>query len=102
MIAEDSINPIGESPPSFKPLRTLDVFAGCGGKVLCNHARSCVIVFLAGLSAGFHQCGVSEASWAVEIDQPAAQAFRLNYPEATVFTDDCNTLLKLAMEVSNN
>ena len=53
-----------------------------------------------GLSAGFDQSGVSESLWAVEIDQPAAQAYRLNYPSATVFTDDCNTLLKLAMEVS--
>ena len=58
------------------------MFAGCGG-----------------LSSGFHQAGVSEAMWAVEIDQPAAQAFRLNYPKATVFTEDCNELLKLAMEV---
>ena len=53
----------------------------------------------AGLSAGFHQCGLSESSWAVEIDQPAAQAYRLNYPQATVFTEDCNLMLKLAMEV---
>lgn len=52
-----------------------------------------------GLSAGFDQCGLSESSWAVEIDQPAAQAYRLNYPQATVFTEDCNLLLKLAMEV---
>jgi len=57
------------------------------------------VCLFTGLSAGFHQCGVSESSWAVEIDQPAAQAYRLNYPEATVFTDDCNVLLKLAMEV---
>ena len=35
----------------------------------------------------------------MEIDQPAAQSYRLNYPEATVFTEDCNLLLKLAMEV---
>lgn len=55
---------------------------------------------LAGLSAGFHQCGVSESAWAVEIDQPAAQAYRLNYPQAIVFSEDCNLLLKLAMEVS--
>nr|AKR53930.1 DNA (cytosine-5) methyltransferase 1 [Latrunculia apicalis] len=78
-----SVEPVASVPcePLFQPLRTLDVFAGCGG-----------------LSAGFHQCGVSESSWAVEIDQPAAQAYRLNYPKATVFTEDCNLLLKLAME----
>ena len=54
---------------------------------------------LAGLSAGFHQCGLSEAAWAIEIDEPAAQAYRLNYPQAIVFSEDCNLLLKLAMEV---
>jgi DNA (cytosine-5)-methyltransferase 1 len=59
-----------------------------------------LLLCVAGLSAGFHQCGLSETAWAVEIDQPAAQAYRLNNPEATVFTEDCNFLLKLAMEVS--
>ena len=52
-----------------------------------------------GLSEGFHQSGVAESVWAVEKDEPAAQAFRLNNPKATVFTDDCNVLLKLVMEV---
>ena len=52
-----------------------------------------------GLSEGFHQSGVAESCWAVEKEEPAAQAFRLNNPKATVFTDDCNILLKLAMEV---
>eukprot|EP00794_Sanderia_malayensis_P016015 gene16015-17632_t len=64
-----------------QPLRSLDVFAGCGG-----------------LSQGFHQSGIAESCWAIEKEEPAAQAFRLNYPNATVFTDDCNTLLKLVME----
>ena len=54
---------------------------------------------LPGLTEGFHQSGVAEAVWAVEKEEAAAQAFRLNYPRATVFTDDCNTLLKLVMEV---
>uniref|UniRef100_A0A674HHF7 DNA (cytosine-5)-methyltransferase n=1 Tax=Taeniopygia guttata TaxID=59729 RepID=A0A674HHF7_TAEGU len=61
-------------------LRTLDVFSGCGG-----------------LSEGFHQAGVSETLWAVEMWEPAAQAFRLNNPGTTVFTEDCNVLLKLVM-----
>ena len=43
---------------------------------------------------------MAEACWAVEKEEPAAQAFRLNFPKATVFTDDCNILLKLVMEVS--
>lgn len=29
--------------------------------------------------------------------EPAAQAFRLNNPGSTVFTEDCNILLKLVM-----
>ena len=54
---------------------------------------------ISGLSEGFHQSGVAESCWAVEKEEPAAQAFRLNNPKATVFTDDCNTLLKIVMEV---
>ena len=42
---------------------------------------------------------MAESRWAVEKEEPAAQAFRLNNPGATVFTDDCNILLKLVMEV---
>ena len=53
-----------------------------------------------GLTEGFHQSGVAEACWAIEKEEPAAQAFRLNYPNSTVFTDDCNALLKLVMDVS--
>ncbi|XP_006898898.1 PREDICTED: DNA (cytosine-5)-methyltransferase 1 [Elephantulus edwardii] len=61
-------------------LRTLDVFSGCGG-----------------LSEGFHQAGVSETLWAIEMWEPAAQAFRLNNPSTMVFNEDCNILLKLVM-----
>ena len=52
-----------------------------------------------GLSEGFHQAGVADSCWAVEINEPAAQAFKLNYSQTTVFTDDCNILLSLVMEV---
>ncbi|XP_006821782.2 DNA (cytosine-5)-methyltransferase 1 [Saccoglossus kowalevskii] len=65
----------------YRKLRSLDVFAGCGG-----------------LSEGFHQSGVAESTWAIEKEEPAAQAFRLNNPGCTVFTDDCNTLLRLVMD----
>jgi DNA (cytosine-5)-methyltransferase 1 len=41
---------------------------------------------------------VAETVWAIEKDEAAAQAFRLNYTKATVFTDDCNALLKLVIE----
>lgn len=56
--------------------------------------------FSTGLSEGMHQAGVSESKWAIEVYEPAAQAFRLNNPNATVFTDDCNFLLKNVMDVS--
>ncbi|KAH9507553.1 DNA (cytosine-5)-methyltransferase 1 [Bulinus truncatus] len=62
-------------------LRTLDVFAGCGG-----------------LSEGLHQAGMAETCWAIEKEQPAAQAFRLNNPGCIVFTDDCNLLLQRVMQ----
>ncbi|CAL1301280.1 unnamed protein product [Larinioides sclopetarius] len=68
-------------PVVNKKLKTLDVFAGCGG-----------------LSYGFHAAGVSESLWAIEIEEPAAQAFRLNFPRSEVFIEDCNHLLKLVMD----
>uniref|UniRef100_A0A3P8WZJ4 DNA (cytosine-5)-methyltransferase n=1 Tax=Cynoglossus semilaevis TaxID=244447 RepID=A0A3P8WZJ4_CYNSE len=70
----------GPQPPKMSKYRTLDVFSGCGG-----------------LSEGFHQAGISETHWAIEMWEPAAQAFRLNNPGTTVFTEDCNVLLKLVM-----
>lgn len=66
-----------------------------------NLQFNCLVFFNvdSGLSEGFHQSGVAASCWAIEKDEPAAQAFRLNNPKATVFTDDCNTLLKIVMEV---
>jgi len=64
-----------------EPLNTLDIFAGCGG-----------------LSEGLHQSGVAVTKWAIECDPLAAQAFRINNPEASVFSDDCNGILKLAID----
>lgn len=58
------------------------------------------LFFTLGLSEGFHQAGIAKACWAIEKMEMAAQAFRLNNPGCTVFTEDCNLLLKLAMEVS--
>ena len=87
--AKDESASSGTSPPEdpfaypkiSRPLRCLDVFAGCGG-----------------LSLGLHQAGVAETHWAIELFQPAAKAFKENNPKCTVFTDDCNLLLKLALE----
>ncbi|KAF7281042.1 DNA (cytosine-5)-methyltransferase 1-like [Rhynchophorus ferrugineus] len=68
-------------PQLKKPLQAMDVFAGCGG-----------------LSEGLHQSGVCETKWAIEFDLAAAQAFRLNYPDTKVFSDDCNGILKEVLE----
>ena len=52
-----------------------------------------------GLTEGFHQSGVAEARWAVEKDEAAANAFKLNYPDSIVLTDDCNLILRYVMDV---
>ncbi|XP_012137658.2 DNA methyltransferase 1a isoform X2 [Megachile rotundata] len=69
-----------EYKPISRKLKTLDVFAGCGG-----------------LSEGLHQADIAENLWAIEKEEPAAYAYRLNYPNATVFTEDCNILLQKVM-----
>ncbi|XP_047533015.1 DNA (cytosine-5)-methyltransferase 1-like [Vanessa atalanta] len=65
---------------NIRPLRTLDVFAGCGG-----------------LSEGLHQSGVAECRWAVENMEAAAHAYSLNNKNCIIFNEDCNALLKDAM-----
>ncbi|KXZ52097.1 hypothetical protein GPECTOR_10g1120 [Gonium pectorale] len=69
----------GAAPDMFK-LPTMDVFAGCGG-----------------LSEGFRQAGVADSRWAIEYNRQAAEAFRLNNPDAKVFCNNCNVLLQAAM-----
>ncbi|XP_063536239.1 DNA (cytosine-5)-methyltransferase 1-like [Cydia strobilella] len=63
-----------------RPLRTLDVFAGCGG-----------------LSAGLHAAGIASCRWAVEHVEAAAHAYALNNPGCSVFREDCNALLAAAL-----
>ena len=36
--------------------------------------------------------------WAIENEPTAAQAFRINNPDAAVFTEDCNDILKLVID----
>ncbi|XP_076247573.1 DNA (cytosine-5)-methyltransferase PliMCI [Calliopsis andreniformis] len=60
-----------------RKLKTLDVFAGCGG-----------------LSEGLRQAGIVDNRWAIEREEPAACAYRLNNPDTTVFCEDCNVLLR--------
>ncbi|VAI38148.1 unnamed protein product [Triticum turgidum subsp. durum] len=62
-------------------LATLDIFAGCGG-----------------LSEGLHLAGASRTKWAIEYEEPAAQAFLQNHPEAAVFVENCNVILKAIMD----
>jgi DNA (cytosine-5)-methyltransferase 1 len=38
--------------------------------------------------------GVSFTKWAIEYEEPAGEAFRQNHPEAAVFVDNCNVILK--------
>ena len=54
-----------------------------------------------GISEGFHQA-VCETLWAIEKEEAIAQSFRVNNPNTTVFSDDCNILLKLVMDVSKS
>ncbi|GAB2287655.1 hypothetical protein Dimus_022025 [Dionaea muscipula] len=61
-------------------LATLDIFAGCGG-----------------LSEGLEQSGVSVTKWAIEYEEPAGEAFTLNHPEATMFINNCNVILRAIM-----
>ncbi|GMI86703.1 METHYLTRANSFERASE 2, methyltransferase 1, DECREASED DNA METHYLATION 2, METHYLTRANSFERASE I [Hibiscus trionum] len=62
-------------------LATLDIFAGCGG-----------------LSEGLHQSGASLTKWAIEYEEPAGDAFKLNHPESLVFIKNCNVILRAIME----
>lgn len=52
-------------------LKSLDLFAGCGG-----------------LSSGLDASGLTETKWAVESDPKAARAFGLNFPGCTVYAED--------------
>jgi DNA (cytosine-5)-methyltransferase 1 len=61
-------------------LATMDIFAGVGG-----------------LSEGMHQAGAAYTQWAIEYESPAADAFKLNNPDAAVFCNNCNVLLHAAM-----
>ena len=60
-----------------RKLRTLDVFAGCGG-----------------LSLGLEQSGIADSLWAIEHFEPAARAYELNNRGTTVILDDCNRVLE--------
>jgi DNA (cytosine-5)-methyltransferase 1 len=71
----------GEYPTISRPLRALDVFAGCGG-----------------LSVGLEQSGISESKWAIEHWGPAADGFAYNHQNCVVIQDDCNKVLQEVMD----
>uniref|UniRef100_A0A7N0RBA2 Cytosine-specific methyltransferase n=1 Tax=Kalanchoe fedtschenkoi TaxID=63787 RepID=A0A7N0RBA2_KALFE len=66
---------------AFKPLAMLDIFAGCGG-----------------LSAGLQKAGASMTKWAIEYEESAGEAFKLNHPESVMFIDNCNVILRAVMK----
>lgn len=69
-----------ETSTSKNRLATLDIFAGCGG-----------------LSEGLQKAGASVTKWAIEYEEPAGDAFKLNHPEALTFVHNCNVILRAIM-----
>lgn len=63
--------------PLKKPLKCLDLFAGCGG-----------------LMEGLCQAGVVQPCWAIEINEVEATSYACNFQESHVIQDDCNEVLK--------
>ncbi|KAK1393137.1 DNA (cytosine-5)-methyltransferase [Heracleum sosnowskyi] len=74
-------NDLGAEKSKENCLATLDIFAGCGG-----------------LSEGLQQSGVCTTKWAIEYEEAAGDAFKLNHPEATMFINNCNVILKAIMD----
>ncbi|ORZ34528.1 hypothetical protein BCR44DRAFT_1146818 [Catenaria anguillulae PL171] len=72
-------------PPVNKlcKLRALDLFSGCGG-----------------LTVGFDNDALAscDTRWAVEMDPGAVETFRHNFPDATVYDEDANGVLRAAIE----
>jgi DNA (cytosine-5)-methyltransferase 1 len=44
-----------------------------------------------------HQAHAADTKWAIEYWKPAADAFKLNNPDAAVYNGNCNVLLHRAM-----
>ncbi|KAF2293982.1 hypothetical protein GH714_006060 [Hevea brasiliensis] len=61
-------------------LATLDIFAVCGG-----------------LSKGLESAGMSVTKCAIEYEERAGEAFKSNHPEALVFINNCNMILRAIM-----
>ncbi|KAK1370563.1 DNA (cytosine-5)-methyltransferase [Heracleum sosnowskyi] len=74
----DSMGEQVADPKKF--LDTLDIFAGCGG-----------------LSEGLQKSGASLTKWAIEYEEPAGEAFKLNHPDASTIISNCNVILRAIM-----
>eukprot|EP00095_Tigriopus_kingsejongensis_P009171 maker-scaffold145_size311916-snap-gene-0.17 protein:Tk09171 transcript:maker-scaffold145_size311916-snap-gene-0.17-mRNA-1 annotation:"dna (cytosine-5)-methyltransferase -like" len=70
----------GSLPVLEQRLKTLDVFAGCGG-----------------LSTGLAQSGLANPMWAIENYAAAADAYQMNHPKCIVINADCNLVLEEVM-----
>lgn len=55
-------------------------------------SASCSLLLRAAL-----QAGVAVSKWAIEYEQPAADAFKLNNPDAAVFCNNCNAILVVSV-----
>ncbi len=64
-----------------RKLRAMEVFSGAGG-----------------LAVGLDQSEAVSTEWAIEIDTPASQTFKRNFPSAKVYNHDANVLLRQAIE----
>ncbi|KAF8503256.1 S-adenosyl-L-methionine-dependent methyltransferase [Russula emetica] len=67
-----------------RALRALEIFSGAGG-----------------LSIGLEESGFVKTRWAIEYAPSAAKTFQANKKHATVYNQDCNTLLEHAIEFYN-
>lgn len=88
-------------------LATLDIFAGCGGlseglqqsgtfiSFTLRHYCSCILPKLVTIG---HLCfliaGASLTKWAIEYEEPAGNAFKLNNPTSLMFINNCNVILR--------
>lgn len=92
-------------------LATLDIFAGCGGLseglhqsgiwlplcLLMNLSLFDHIYFqrtLCPTPFAFTDTGASLTKWAIEYEEPAGDAFKLNHSESLVFINNCNVILR--------
>lgn len=53
---------------------------------------------LKSLSSGLEEAGIAQTKWALEHDEDSCEAFKLNHPTATTFSQNCNVLLYAALK----